>query len=863
MGKLGNDVIERMQDIVDNCMGDSKPACQSACPMQTDVKGYINLIGEGKGEEAISLIREKLFLPGTLGRICAHPCETGCRRGEEDSSLSVANLKRYAADNFDNPANWSTEKAPASGKKVAVIGAGPAGAQAAMDLARKGHEVTVFEKLPVLGGMMRVGIPEYRLPREVIDTEYSILEKLGVTIKLGVEIGKDIDFDELKNSHDAVIVAVGRQAGRVDTRLENSDASGVYHAAEYLKEVSLTRNFEGAGKRVAVIGGGDVAMDCARSSLRLAGVEEVHAVCLEPTHEAMASSMHEIHGAVAEGVKFSLAMGTDNIIVGEDGRVSGLVIKECLSIFDADGRFSPQFDENNKKILDVDTVVFAIGQGVDASFDKNESMERRGNGTFEADPLTMQSTADEKVFVAGDCATAFIVIGAMAEGRRASTSVDRFLNGKDLKDGRSLETEGPYETKLNLPTEYLPEGWDAAEKVERMGVNEMNPAERIKSFDEVEATYSKEQAEKEASRCLQCTCKLCMTECLMLNDFTECPKHLFEEYLEKGYSAMDPKIAYSCNACSQCTLKCPKDFDMKSAFLGMRPEYVKDNNGKSPMKGHKAIDVHQFLGYSKAFNTANPAPNGKKTKYVFFPGCSLPSYNPTAVGKALEHLQDKLDGEVGSLLKCCGKPTKALGQKEKFKERFATVQTELDKMGAETVIVACQSCMGIFSEVAKQDVVSLWSLLPEIGLPKEQYGVGKGSDVVFNIHDSCSTRNRADLHDGIRWIVDELGYKVEELENSKEKTRCCGFGGMVVPANPEVADKVMKRRANETTTGHMISYCAACRQSMESGGADSLHILDLAFGGKYDNNSKEERNMGAATQWINRFKSKMELNKRK
>ena len=863
MGKLGNDVIERMQDIVDNCMGDSKPACQSSCPMHTDVKGYINLIGEGKGEEAISLIREKLFLPKTLGRICAHPCEEGCRRGEEDSPISVANLKRYAADNFDNPANWSVEKAPASGKKVAIIGAGPAGAQAAMDLARKGHEVTIYDKLPVLGGMMRVGIPEYRLPREVIDSEYSILEKLGVNIKLGVEIGRDMDFDDLKSNNDAVIVAVGRQAGRVDTRLENSDADGVYHAAEYLKEISLTRSFKGAGKKVAVIGGGDVAMDCARSSLRLVGVEEVHAVCLEPTHEDMASSMHEIHGAVAEGVKFNLAMGTDRIIKDENGRVSGLVIKECLSIFDEHGRFAPEFDENNKKILDVDTVVFAIGQGVDASFDKNETMTRRGNGTFEADPLTMQSAADEKVFVAGDCTSAFIVIGAMAEGRRASASVDRFLKGKDLKDGRSLEAEGPYETKLNLPTEYLPEGWDAAEKTRRANVNEMDAAERIKSFREVEATYTKEQAEGEANRCLQCTCKLCMTECLMLNDFTECPKHLFEEYLEKGYSAMDPKIAYSCNACSQCTLKCPKDFDMKSAFLGMRPEYVKDNNGKSPMKGHKAIDVHQFLGYSKAFNTANPAPQGKKTKYVFFPGCSLPSYNPEAVGKALEHLQDKLGGEVGSLLKCCGKPTKALGQKNKFNERFASVQEELDKMGAETVIVACQSCMGIFADTAKQDVVSLWSLLPEIGLPKEQYGIGKDSDIVFNIHDSCSTRDRSDLHDGIRWIVDELGYKVEELSNTRGTTRCCGFGGMVVPANPEVADKVMRRRAEETTTGHMISYCAACRQSMESGGADSLHILDLTFGGKYDSKEKQERNMGAAKQWINRFKSKMELNKRK
>lgn len=347
-----------------------------------------------------------------------------------------------------------------------------------------------------------------------------------------------------------------------------------------------------------------------------------------------------------------------------------------------------------------------------------------------------------------------------------------------------------------------------------------------------------------------------------MNDFTDCPKNLFKEYMEKGFENVDPKIAYSCNVCHQCTLKCPKDFDMKANFLAMRSEYVKLNNGESPMEGHKAINIHQTLGYSKFFNTTNKAPKGKKTKYVFFPGCSLPSYNPTAVGKVLSHLQDRLDGEVGSLLKCCGKPTKALGQDDKFKDRFKSVQKELDNVGAEVVIVACQSCMSIFSAYAKQKVVSLWALLPQIGLPQAQVGIGRDSDVVFNVHDSCSTRDRSDLHDGIRWIMKELGYKTEELQNSRGTTRCCGFGGMVVPANPEVATKVMNRRAAETTTGHMVTYCAACRQSMETGGTDALHILDLAFGDKYTLAKEAKRNEGPVKQWMKRYKSKMELNKR-
>lgn len=854
---------KKMQEIVDGCMGDSSPACESSCPMGTNAKEYVGLIGKDKGFEAIDVIRKDLFLPGTLGRICAHPCEKGCRRGDEDSPLAIASLKRYAADNFDFEDRWDITRAEASEKKVAIIGAGPAGAQAAIDLAKSGHSVVIYEKLEVLGGMMRVGIPEYRLPRDIIDREYSLLNKLGVEIKLGVEVGRDITLDELRGSYDATIIAVGKQLGRIDTSLNNSSSKGVFEAATYLKEISLTKNFVGVGKKVAVIGGGDVAMDCARSSLRLEGVEEVYSITLEDSYEAMASSNHEIKGAIAEGINFNLASGIHEITVDSSNRVRGLRLKRCLSILDDSGRFSPKFDENELKDVEVDTLIFAIGQGVDSSFDRDNIIDKNPNGTFKVDPLTMQSSNLEDIFIAGDCARSFVVVEAMAEGRKAAKSINRYLKGRDLHQGRSLKDEGAYETTLYLDNKYLPDGWDSATKIERRSPNELNPNIRIKSFDEVEATLTREQALDESNRCLQCSCKLCMEECIMLGDFTDCPKTLFNDYLENDLENMDPKIAYSCNACYQCTLKCPKDFDMKSTFLDMRPEYINANNGKSPMKGHKAIDAHQFLGYSKVFNTSVPAPKGKKTKYVFFPGCSLPSYNPEAVGKALDHLQETLGGEVGSLLKCCGKPTKALGQKDKFNERFKSVQDELDRLEAEVVIVACQSCMGIFSSSAKQEVVSLWSLLPEIGLPKEQYGKGADSDIVFNIHDSCSTRDRKDLHDGIRWIVNELGYKVEELENSREKTRCCGFGGMVVPANPDVADRVMKRRANETTTGHMISYCAACRQSMESGGADSLHVLDLAFGDTYRGKDQIDRNMGAAKQWINRYKSKVELNKRK
>ncbi|MGL4392158.1 MAG: FAD-dependent oxidoreductase [Fusobacteriaceae bacterium] len=862
MAVLKDDVIQKMQEIVDDCMGDSNAACITACPMNTDAKGYVKLIGEGKGKEAIKLIREKLFIPGVLGRICPHGCETKCRRSEEDAGIAIAALKRYASDNFDNSNDWDLTKKSSTGKKIAVIGSGPAGAQAALDLARDGHSVTIYEKSPVVGGMMRLGIPEYRLPREIIDGEYSLLSKLGIEIKLNAEVGKDISFEDLKEKNDAVLVAVGRQIGRVEKRAKNFDAVGTFNAADFLKEASLTKKVKGIGKKVVVIGGGDVAMDCSRVSLRIGEVEEVYNISLEKDFDEMPASEHEIHGAKEEKVNFKCGFGIFGINLDKDGKIKSADIIKCTSIFDKDKNFNPQFDEKNIETIECDTVIFAIGQAVDNSFDKNSSLNLKKNGTFDADMLTLQSVSSPKVFVAGDCASALVVVGAMAEGRRAAKSITRFLGEKDLKEGRKLEEEGgSSETKLYLPKEYLPEGWDAAEKKKRKIPKTIDVEKRTKNFAEVEKVFTKEEAEKEASRCLQCECKLCMKECIMLNDYTSCPKELFSQYLEKGLDDMDSKIAYSCNMCDQCTLKCPKEFKIKVPFSKMRSAYVLDNCGKSPMKGHKAIEIHQALGFSKVFNTTNSAPNKHKTKYAFFPGCSLPSYNPNAVGKILEHLEDKLGEEVGSVLKCCGKPPKALGQDDLFKKRFETVQTELDKLGAEYVIVACQSCYGIFRDYAKQKVISLWELLPEIGLPEKSVGIGKNSDAKFNIHDSCSIRGQHKIHDGIRWIMKNLGYQIEELENSRDKTRCCGFGGMIVPAVPDVAKRVMDRRAHETTTGHMVTYCAACRESMEKGGTDAVHILDLVFGDTYNESKSASRNQGPVKQWMNRYKSKQELQK--
>ena len=248
-------------------------------------------------------------------------------------------------------------------------------------------------------------------------------------------------------------------------------------------------------------------------------------------------------------------------------------------------------------------------------------------------------------------------------------------------------------------------------------------------------------------------------------------------------------------------------------------------------------------------------------KKIFMPGCSLPSYNPEAVKKTAAYLKQVFP-EMGAVQKCCGKPTAAIGQADLFKERFGKLQGDFNKVGAEEVIVACQSCHGMIKKDAKgQKAVSLWSLLPKIGLPEELRGKAKNSDVVFTIHDSCSTRYEKELQDGIRWILNELGYKTVEPKHTRDNTCCCGFGGMVVPANPDVAIRVIQRRVDEFETDHVVVYCAACRASMMGVGTRSWHILDLLWGPAVMKNDDAPANVLASPMkaWVNRYKSKANL----
>ncbi len=824
---LNNKTIENMKEIVEKCMGEATEACQTSCPMNTDVKKYIRLIREGKEEESLEVIREKLFIPRILGRVCAHPCENACRRSEEDQALSISNLKRYVADNFDDPKDWDLSTLAPNGKKVAVVGAGPAGAQAALSLVKQGYSVTIFEKEKNVGGMMRFGIPEYRLPNEVIDSEFSILEKLGVTIKFDIQIGKDISLEELKSNFDAVIVAIGKQTGVVDSSIENT--KGVFTAVEFLREASLTMDFEEIGENILVIGGGDVAMDSARTALRLKKVKKIYLLALEKDLDSLVASKSEVRNAIEEGVNFIFSSGIKSVEKDSAGRVEGITIKKCISICNETGCFSPEYDEKIVSRISVDTLIFAIGQNIDFSIDKNNTLKECNNRKFDFDELTLQSKKDEKIFFAGDCSDSCIVVQAMATGQRAAKTVDRFLKGLDLKEDRKLECEGgKATTNLYLPKEYLPLNWDLTEKIKRNSCTELPIEERKKNFKEVEFVFTKEQALKESNRCLECQCKLCMKECLMLPEFTESPKKLFQRYLNEGYENMDKSIAYSCNECTQCTIKCPHDLRLEDNFKEMRKEYVKSNDGLSPFEEHMGLDDGQELECSKKYSITVPE-KIKKTKYVLIPGCTVSASMPKAIGDTLQHMKKVLgDENVAAILQCCARPTEIIGETALFEERYSRVQEEIEKLDADIIVTLCPSCFNTYEKYSGKKVISYWDLMKEkIGVPENQKEIGKNSDVIFNIHDSCPTRNVSSHHDSVRWILKELGYEVEEMKNIRENTRCCGVGGMLSCINPDLYKKIVDRRITDATQEHIISYCGSCRGSMELGGLDSLHILQL------------------------------------
>jgi formate dehydrogenase (NADP+) beta subunit len=601
-------------------------SCQQACPVHTDARGYVRAIAEGKFEEAYLIARGPNPFASICGRICGAPCETQCRRGKiprvdddghfiaNDRPIAIRALKRFACElygpeaqgpgaalrsvkAFLPPVAAHAEEiaallrasvdgriSRANGERVAIIGAGPAGLSAAHDLALLGFKPVVFEREPVPAGMLATGVPAYRLPRDIIAKEIAVIEALGVEIRCGVVIGRDISFAELRRDFRAVLIAVGAKSSRA-LALPGEQGPRVYGGVDLLRAVALAEPLD-IGRKVAVIGGGNVAYDVARSvvrqiaydtartAARLPGTSKVFLVSLESLEEMPADTVEILEGD-EEGIERLNGWGPVEIQRREDGSVSGVLFRKCKRVYDENRRFSPIYDDAITQSVPCDTVLLAVGQSTDVTFlnDGGSDVEMMRPGWPKVDARTLRTTA-ERVFVAGDLAHGTrLLIDAVASGKAAARSIYEAITGKEIR----------FETVTTHRVLQLYRRERGYENIRRQEVPTAEPAERLKHPEVcVETGYTRELAMREASRCLDCgvapifdgsRCVLCggcvdvcPTDCLKLAPLSEL---IGEEGFAQEVSAFlgegaDFKSNSAilkdedrCIRCGLCAMRCP------------------------------------------------------------------------------------------------------------------------------------------------------------------------------------------------------------------------------------------------------------------------------------------------------------------
>ena len=484
--KLALDLL--MGDHDGDCIG----PCKLNCPAHTDCQKYVKEIAEGRFADAVSTIMEVFPLPASIGRVCPHPCETACRRKHVEAPISIAHLKYFAADQVrkDGTAH-PISVAPATGKKVGIVGGGPAGLTAAFKLVQKGHDVTVVDQMPEMGGMLRYGIPEYRLPKFVLKIETDAIAALGVKYINNFKIGRDESFESFRARFDAVIVANGAWRSAA-MRVKGEELKGVWGGIDFLREVA-TGGKPAIGNRVAIVGGGNTAMDACRTAVRL-GAEDVYVVYRRTRNEMPADDI-EIVEAEEEGVKFKFLCAPDEIL-GADGRVSGMRLQVMeLGEPDERGRRRPVPVEGKFEDIALDSVIAAIGQKNDP--DGFADLPQTKWGTISADALNF-ATAIPGVFACGDTVNdgAGIAIGAIGQANETAFAVDAYLNGGEYRPEKPVLSE----------REVTDRDFAGRERIERVKMPHRSPEERRNDFKEVNLGLSPEAAMAEAKRCLECGC---------------------------------------------------------------------------------------------------------------------------------------------------------------------------------------------------------------------------------------------------------------------------------------------------------------------------------------------------------------------
>lgn len=591
--------------------------CQNACPVNTDARGYVRAIANGDFEKAYLIARGPNPLASICGRVCGAPCEAACRRRDIDQAISIRALKRFVTERYgteskrlnplellgkvlahgpDRDCRAGEELAglrtllrdldapPKSGKRVAIVGSGPAGLAAAHDLALLGIEPVVFELEPIPAGMLVVGIPSYRLPRDLVEAEVELIRALGVRFECNTQVGQDLPFADIRREFDATIVCVGLKRSR-SLPIPGSDGKGVIGGVEFLRDVALGRPVE-MGEKVVVIGGGNVAydisrsvirqtgMDVSRSALRQGAVREVHLVSLESLEEMPADDVEIVEGD-EEGVIRHHRLGPKEILLDEGGHVVGVQFQKVLRVFDETGRFSPQFDEEDVTTIPADTVLWSIGQRPDLSFAEDHAdIEKNERGLIGCDPESLATSASD-VYLAGDIAHGpRLLIDAVASGKRAARSVFRSLTGKGVT---------ARQTMLHIPILAYAREKDY-EKQDRLPIPALSPEERKTSQTRVvETGYTPEMAQCEAGRCLDCGVNTIFDseKCILCGGCADvCPELCLRlvslETLEGG-SELDSALDFvldggerssasaiikdetKCIRCALCATRCPVD----------------------------------------------------------------------------------------------------------------------------------------------------------------------------------------------------------------------------------------------------------------------------------------------------------------
>ncbi|MFC1968087.1 FAD-dependent oxidoreductase [Chloroflexota bacterium] len=471
-------------------VGRATPPCELACPIGMDVQGYISLIYAGKYLEAYQLIRKTNPLPAICGRVCHQPCEEVCKRVYLDESLAIRTLKRFATDQV-NIDEIEIPQITRNDRKVAIIGSGPAGLTAAHDLALLGYGITIFEAHDEVGGMLRVGIPEYRLPKDVLHDDIKYIEKLGVEIKTGIKVGEQVELKELQRTYEAVLIATGCH-GSLKLGIPGEEAPGVLPGFDFLRAVNLGQEVA-IGERVVAIGGGNTAIDAARVARRLGAVEVT--IVYRRSRQEMMASEEEVKAAEVEGIEF-IFLAAPTRVLADNGKVTKL---ECLRMElrepDASGRRRPVPIKGSEFTIEVDTVIAALGQASDLGFIQKLGLETN-KGALVVDGLTLATNA-EGLFASGDVVTQATVVKAMASGRKAAHSIDRYLRGwppappKVKEKPQKLSEEEVEQLKREFPAQP------------RVGMKQLSPLlMHIKGFAEVDQGYTISQAEQEAGRCL-------------------------------------------------------------------------------------------------------------------------------------------------------------------------------------------------------------------------------------------------------------------------------------------------------------------------------------------------------------------------